>query len=146
MKVFNSNNYFNYVTRILVILTIAVFIAIIIYPSSFAISFILYLVLIILFTGSRYTQSISIDSQNIIITYFQFFAKKELKISIKEITIKMIKAVAFRNPKYFILQVYQKNKKIYSIDSRDGFLEEDFKKIEVHFHNGFSNSPETFTN
>lgn len=88
-----------------------------------------------LFLTQKITLKLSIDHTGLKVLYYRFFSKNEIQISSGGIKSKADYQVAFRSPKYLTLKIYKKNKLMYTIDSRDGFLEEDLKKMEYYINN-----------
>jgi hypothetical protein len=99
-------------------------------PSFFAGSVIICIIIELIFLSERFTQSVSVDNINATIIYYHFLSKKEIVIKKGETKSKLSKAGSFRSPVYWILDIIQHNKRIYRIDSRDGFDEDDLIMID----------------
>lgn len=80
--------------------------------------------------AQTFTESISVDDVNLKIVSYTFFSKKEIVLSKAEIRSKLSKTGSFRSPVYWVLDIMQRNKRIYSIDSRDGFDEDDLVMLD----------------
>ena len=130
IEVKNKKKYFPTLIKS-TLLMLSGFILVLIFQQSFS-----WLVLILLLTieliliSTKFTQSISIKSTKIVIIYFRFLIKSRLEIQKSEVEFKLKKSASLRSPAYLILEILKKNKKVYQVDSRDGFEEEDLNLIK----------------
>ncbi|MFT4154698.1 hypothetical protein [Parafilimonas sp.] len=101
----------------------------IINPSFFFGTLIIFLVIEAILISENFTQSISVDALNVKIINYHFFSKKEIVIERNKVEFKLLKKASFRSPGYFVLDVLENKKRIYTIDSRNGFEEEELIKL-----------------
>lgn len=94
---------------------------------SYVLLFILYM---LIFAGQRFTSKIEIGKSIIIIHYYKWFFKRELRLELHNIEAKITTAVANRAGSEYKKLLLSKNQKLLtSINSNDGFDEDDFFKI-----------------
>ena len=98
-------------------------------PSFFIGTILIAIIIEVIFLSEKFTQSVSVDSENVTVVYYHFISKKNLIISKTGSTCKISKKGSFRSPIYLVMDIIQNNKKIYQIDSRDGFDEDELIKL-----------------
>ena len=128
-KINNDERYIQSRLTISGFLIIGFMITGIIKPHSLFVSVFLFAVIEIIFLLQKFTTSVAVDELDFIVTYSQFFLKRELKIPKRDVSIKISNEVTFRSPEHLVVYVNVKNKNIYKIDSRDGFDDEDLYKL-----------------
>ncbi len=131
MKIENSTTYTTVMSRYHLILIAAFIISIVAKPEGWYVSGLLFVFIELLLIFSKFTQSISVSSTNIIITYFRFFTRKELQVPVNDLELRLTKEATFRSPKYFLLKILSKGKLVYVVDSRDGFEEEELRQFST---------------
>lgn len=99
-------------------------------PSFWVGTVILTVIIGLIFLSQSFTESVSVDDTNVTIVYYRFFSKKEIVINKSNMKSKLSKTGSFRGPVYWVLDIMKQNKKVYSIDSRDGFSEDDLIMID----------------
>ena len=101
----------------------------IINPSFFIGTVIIFLIIEAILISENFTQSISVDNLKVKIINYHFFSKKEIVVERNKVEFKLSKKASFRSPGYYVLDVLENKKRIYTIDSRNGFEEEELIKL-----------------
>ena len=94
-------------------------------PSVWAGVLIFTIIIELIFLLQSFTDSVIVDDTKVTIVSYRFFSKKVIVINKSEAGSKLSKVASFRGGPYWVLDLMQHNKKVYSIESRDGFTEED---------------------
>jgi hypothetical protein len=129
MKVENSNNYTTVTIRYVLILVAAFLFSIVTKPEAWELSVSMGLIVVLWIISKKFTQRIDLDSETVTITYFRFLTRKELQVPVEGLEVKLTKEATFRSPKYFLLKIFFKRKHLYTIDSRDGFREDELRQL-----------------
>lgn len=79
--------------------------------------------------SNKFTAEVTIYNGKIRFKYYRWLKRFYKEANINDITIKKSFAGSLRSPKHGILKFLYKKKLFFSIDSSDGFTEEDLKKI-----------------
>ena len=125
IKINNDKEYHESLLQTTLLILAAAVILIFLKPYSWVGIIIFTVIIELIFLSQSFTDSISIDDTSVIIVNYCFFSKKVIVINRSEASSKLWKAASFRSPAYWVLDILQQNKKIYSIESRGGFSEED---------------------
>ena len=131
MRIENRTTYMTVMSRYHLILIAAFIISIVTKPEGWWVSCLLFVIIELLVLSNKFTESISIGPTSMITTYFRFFSRKELKVPVKELELRLTKEATFRSPKYFRLKITRKRKLVYVVDSRDGFEEEELRQLSA---------------
>ncbi|MDR0872335.1 MAG: hypothetical protein LBN27_02560 [Prevotellaceae bacterium] len=84
----------------------------------------------IIIISTRYTKKVSISEIGVTITYYQFLRLKLLTIPFKNAIFELSKKKVYQRLEHFyVIKIFQNNKMLYEIDSRDGF--EEFELIDI---------------
>jgi hypothetical protein len=126
----NEKKYYPYVIRVTLLLLTGLIIFHLVKTPPLWGTVLFFLILELIFISNTFTQSISIDASRVVISYFSFLIEKQLTIPISKTEFKITKTASFRSPTYFLLSVFENEKRVYQIDTRDGFSEEDFHKLQ----------------
>lgn len=124
----NRKKYYPYILRTTLLLAAAMFVLQLLTRFSL-ISVALFLVVEFIILSEKFTENISINSDDLVIKYFQFLKSKKISIPLFDADLKKYKVVAFRSSGYYKLNISINKKNIHELDSRNGFYEEDFDKI-----------------
>lgn len=133
MKIESKTPYATVIGRSSLILFVAFIFLIIVKPDTWGIIFLLFAICELQILARKHTYTISALSTGITVNYVSFFIKKELKIPVEKLEVKLSTERAFRNPKYFVLRIYCKRKLVYSIDSRDGIEENELRQLATYY-------------
>ena len=133
MKIHSSISYATLMMRYVLILFAAFLFALLSQPFAWELNCIMGVAVLLLIVSRRITSAISFDSTHMIITYFIFFTRRELKVESENMELKLSKESTFRSPKYFLLKIFSNGKQVYTIDSRDGFEEQEFVELSKFF-------------
>ncbi len=98
-------------------------------PSFFIGDIIMFILIELILLSERFTQSVSANHISITIIYYHFLSKKEIVINRSETKSKLSKVGSFRSPVYFVLDIRRYNKRVYRIDSRDGFSKDELNML-----------------
>lgn len=98
--------------------------------SFFIIAIILSVIIELILLSERYTERVSVDDINVTIVFHRFLSKKIMVINKNGMRLKLSKAASFRGPAYWVVDIMQHKKRIYRIDSRDGFNEDDLIMLD----------------
>ncbi len=118
-----------YLIRIFILLFVALLFSSILRPNYLVIYLIISTIISIVILSMKFTQKVVINSIDTEIYYFIFLNQRKIKLSTSRIKFKIKSEVTFRNGKFYLFEVFDVNRKIYTIDSRHGFDEEDFMSI-----------------
>lgn len=129
MEINNRISYMQYLIRIFILLFVALLFSSILRPNYLVIYLIISTIISIVILSMKFTQKVVINSIDTEIYYFIFLNQRKIKLSTSRIKFKIKSEVTFRNGKFYLFEVFDVNRKIYTIDSRHGFDEEDFMSI-----------------
>jgi hypothetical protein len=134
MELESNIGYTTAVTRYVVIIIAATAFGVLSKPEQWEFICLFSIIILLLILSRRFTESASLNKQNITVKYFVFFTRKELKVPVQDLELKLSKESTFRSPKYFLLKIFSRGKHIYTVDSRHGFEEKElreFSKLSV---------------
>lgn len=130
IKINNDKEYHEYVLRMSLWLLAGGVVMLFLKPSFWVGTIIITVIIELIFLSQSFTDSVSVDDINVTIVYYCFFSRKKIVISKSETKSKLSKTGSFRSPVYWVLDIMKQNKRVYSIDSRDGFNEDDLIMID----------------
>lgn len=125
IKINNDKEYHESLLQTSLLILAGAVIVIFLKPSSWLGVIIFTVIIELVFLLQSFTDSVSVDDLKVTIISYRFFSKKAIIINKSEARSKLSKAASFRGGPYWVLEILQQNKKIYSIESRDGFSEEE---------------------
>jgi hypothetical protein len=126
----NEKSYYKFLFQSSILALFAFIIVQMFKPSSFIGTFLIYTALELILFSTKFTDSVIVNSNRATVIYYRFFYRREIVFSISDIQSKISKEASLRSPVYLVLNIFQDNKKIYSIDSRDGFDDDDLIKLD----------------
>lgn len=88
-----------------------------------------FIIIELIILSNKFTAEVAIHNGKIRLKYYRWLKLFYKEANMNDITIEKNFAGSLRSPKHEILKFLYKKKPFFSIDSSDGFTEEDFKKI-----------------
>lgn len=125
MELISKNRPNKYLIRIVVIIVLAVLVNLI-FSFDFVIWVVLLTLILLLFLSQKYTVKIVQDASSLKVEYMRFLRKETLNVPLYRLSVKLNSNASLRSAKYYILEIYDAKKKVYEVDSRDGFDERQF--------------------
>lgn len=130
VEIINRKNYNKSLLKTTLWILAGFVVTIFLNPSFFVVAIILSIIIELIFLSEKYTERVSVDDINTTIVFHRFFSKKEMVINKSETRSKLSKVASFRGSAYWVLDIMQHKKRIYRIDSRDGFGEDDLIMLD----------------
>jgi hypothetical protein len=129
MEIRNKKNYFQYISFISLLLLIGFIIIWSFKRQSIALLTILFVAIETFIIAKKFTYKISISTDQIQITFYQWLMKRILTLNAKEIKTQVGFTIGNRGYKYKTLNFNLENKLVYSFSTNDGFSDEDLELI-----------------
>lgn len=125
IKVNNDKEYHESLLHTSLLILAAALIMIFLKPLSWVGVIVFTVIIELIFLSQSFTDSVSVDDTKVTIVSYCFFSRNVIIINKSEASSKLSKAPSFRGSAYWVLDIMQHNKKVYGIESRDGFSEKD---------------------
>ncbi len=135
MRLKNRNTYTATMTRYFLILACGVMVCIITAPAAWLATFSIAMGIALILASNKFTEQIIAETDYITITYQRFFIRQHIRLPLDGLELRFTREASFRSPAYFVLKIFSLEKHIYSVDSRDGFHENELKEFANHLIN-----------